>query len=419
MRIEPILVLCLLLPALAPAAGTDKLAGRSWSPDSEWLALNWPERDELFIISVKSAESFMLRPAGDIRLEEGWVFQPQHGRPADPRRSSKLIAAPGLGRLTLAEWSPDSRAVAYAAAPKMLGIFSIPQETVTARLPAQTPLPWHKPGQLRVDFELVAAAGGRPACLWMRVQRADGTTVKEIAFTEPRELRHMATVRFRDASFLSADSRFVLYPRFSEQGWRLWREPVTAADSARAVSAPGPEPPQLWQLAEDGRFLAVVAGRTLSVGPLEEPARAQTIALEHGSATMKWSPDGRFLAYTDKDSLFLLPREGGERVLVSRSWSSRFWGWRGTRLYFGDVQKGPTELFYVDAEQPGPAARLVRTRHWAVAPRETSISPDGRRLVCVAGDIDYAGRIVWQLWQIALEPGAEWQMLYELRPKLR
>ena len=84
----------------------DPLGGARWSPDSEWVALNWPEHPELFIISPKTGVSFTLRPAGDLQIDGGEVFT-THGRPGavDLIHTTRTVASPGRDTLALVECS--------------------------------------------------------------------------------------------------------------------------------------------------------------------------------------------------------------------------------------------------------------------------------------------------------------------------
>ena len=222
----------LAIDAAAQGDGADRLGGSSWSPDGQWLAFNWPERPELFVISPKSGASFMLRPSGNIILEEGQVFsaQAQAGQ-ADPHHASRVVASPGRDKLTLLEWSPDSTQIAYQVGGGTNAVFSVREGAVTRRLAASDVLPWHKPDELRVTFELIGLGPDRPARYLMRVEKSNGAHVRQIAFEDPREIRCIATARYHDTSFLSANRQFILYPRVTTNGWQILRESL--ADGVR------------------------------------------------------------------------------------------------------------------------------------------------------------------------------------------
>jgi hypothetical protein len=435
-RLAAWLVLLLAPGATARADSTDRLGGSSWSPDGRWLAFNWPERPELFVISPKSGASFMLRPAGEIQLEGGQVFsaQAQSGQ-ADLRRTTRLVASPGRDKLTFLEWSPDSASVAYQAWAGTNALFSVLEGTVSRRMAASDVLPWRKADELRVIFELINAGPDRPTRYSMRVEKLNGAIVKQIAFEDAREIRCIAAVRYHDTSFLSANRQFILYPRVTTNGWQILRESLAGGASApQPITKPDPHEPYQWQLSSDDRFLALVQGDTLTIGALDDWGRTKTISLPHDSVTVRWSPDGRFLAFLDGRALYVLApildlesdsrrgsgpaRDGDQPKLVTENCSQRFWGWRGSRLYFGDPRTDLTNLSCVDADHLGPPAQVTtRSTRWGSATREVKLSPDGTQLVCLVVEIDYMGRALWQLWQTAVQTNAEWQLLYELKPQ--
>ena len=418
----------LAIDVAAQGDGTDRLGGSSWSPDGEWLAFNWPERPELFVISPKSGASFLLRPAGDIQLEGGQVFsaQAETGQ-ADARRTTRVVAGPGRDKLTLLEWSPDSTRIAYRAGGGTSAVFSVLEGAVTRRIAASDVLPWHKPDELRVIFELISPGPDRPARYSMRVEKLDGASVRQLAFEEAREVRCIATVRYHDTSFLSGNHQFILYPRVTTNGWGILRESLAdGATAAQPVTKPSPHEPYQWQLSSDDRFLALVEGDALAVGALDDWGHAKTVSLPHDSVTVRWSPDGRFLAFLDERALYLLAptsrsgqaRDGDRPRLVTENASQRFWGWRGSRLYFGDPRTDLTNLSCVDADHLAPPTQVTtKAARWGTATREVKLSPDGTQLVCLVVEIDYMGRILWQLWQTAVHTNTEWQLMYELKPQ--
>jgi len=109
---------------------------------------------------------------------------------------------------------------------------------------------------------------------------------------------------------------------------------------------------------------------------------------------MSWSSDGRFLACNDKQVLYLLVRGDNEARLarVSDFCATQFWGWRGTKLYFGDGRSDALDVYVVDPEKRNlKPVQVVKARHWHSAPRELSISPDGKTLVCLVFELDSEG----------------------------
>ena len=404
--------------AVAQGRPVDRLGGDKWSPNSEWLALNWPDREQLFIISLKTGVSYLLRPVGNVPLAGGESFSGR-GRPeqVDLRRTSRIVPSPGQGTLAPVEWSPDSAEIAYRADAKTRAIFSLSEESVTRRLAASEVLPWHESSELRVTFELIPAAQGRPESYWMRIAKADGTIVKEIAFRDPREVRCVAALRSHDTNFLDANHQFLYYPRVTSNGWQILREPLaTNAAPPQAVTKPNLHEPYQWQFSGDGRLLALVHGSALAVGALDDWEHARTIPLPHEFVTIDWSPDSRYLALLDGSALSVLPRDGNQPTLVTRNCSPRFWGWRGSRLYFGDARTDLTNLSYIDADHSDkPAEVVTKARLWDTATRDVSLSPDGARLTCLEVEIDYMGRVVWQLWQCPVQTNTEWKLMYELK----
>jgi len=408
-----------VIDAGAQGDHADPLGGARWSPDSEWVALNWPERPELFIISLKSGVSFTLRPAGDLLLDGGKVFT-TGGQPGevDLRHTTRTVASPGRDTLTLVEWSPDSKQVVYRAGAQTNAIFSILEESVTKRMAASDVLPWHKASERRVTFELVSATSNRPASYWMRVQKSDGSTVKEVTFDDPRETHLIPLLRYREVSFLSADGKFILYPYpLGSNGWGLVRESIGVNNVVPITKVSRTEPYQ-WQLSHDDQLLALVDGDTLNIGVLDDWEHARTVTLPHESVLVRWSPDDKFLALLDQHALSVMSWNDDRPKLVTENCSPRFWGWRGARLYFGDARGDWTDLSYVDAEHLAVPVRVSsKKKEWESATREVSLSPDEKRLVCLVPETDYAARTVWQLWSRPLQTNAEWQLMYELKPQ--
>lgn len=392
----------------------DPLGAARWSPDSEWVALNWPERPELFVISLKTGVSYTLRLAGDLQLDGGQVFN-THGQTGavDLIHTTRTVASPGHDTLTLVEWSPDSLHVVYRAGAQTNAIFSLVDESSTKRMPSSDMLPWHQANEARVTFELVSATSNRPASYEMCVQRLNGSIVKEVTFDNPREMHLIPLLRYREVSFFSKWGGFILYPRaVGSNEWQL----VRATPAPRGVTKPSPTEPFQWQLSHDDRLLALVEGDKLSIGAVDDWEHARVISLPHESVMLRWSPDDKFLALLDEHTLSVMGRDDDRPKLVTESCSLRFWGWRGTRLYFGDAQGDWTDLSYVDTDHLAAPTRVSARKHeWESATRAVSLSPDGKRLVCLVPETDYAARTVWQLWQRPLEANAGWQLMYELK----
>ena len=405
----------------------DTFGGRGWSPDGQWLAINPVNQNELFFIPAQTGRSYMLRPLVDLDLDTRGVFSSAPSKKqasSDPVSLAQAVPSPGLGKLEMVEWAPDSRTAAYQVDRKTRAVFSVVEGAVTSRIDATKPLPWNSADDLRLAFELVAGSGDRAARYWLRILRTDGKIVKEVSFGNPREIRQMSLLRFGEAAFLSPNKQFLLYPRLTEKGWQLMQDPITGDAPARALTGPTVDPPVEWKLTKDCRYLAVAEDTyTLTVGELADWAKAEKVPLGNLSVTMNWSPDGRFLACSDKQQLYLLIRDNSEGrlvkdfVMVSDICAPQFWGWRGARLYFGDARTDPTNVFCIDTDKPNlkPQA-IVKARNWHSAPREISISPDGKTMVCLVFEFDSEGRSMPQLWKVAVRPDAQWELMYSFRP---
>ena len=318
----------------------------------------------------------------------------------------------------LVEWSPDSKQVVYQVGTQTNAMFSVLDESATRRM-ALWRFALAQADELRVTFELHGARAHMAEGYWMRIEKADDTIVKWIVFEDPRENHLIPAVGYREVSFLSANGKFILYPRVGSNGWQVVRESLASGDAApRAVTKPSPTEPYQWQLSHDDRLLALVEGDTLRIGAVDNWEHARAISLSHESVLVRWSPDDRSLALLDGHVLSVMGRDDDRPKLVTENCPSRFWGWRGTRLYFGDAQGDLTDLSYVDAEHLAAPTRVsARKREWESATREVSLSPDGKRLVCLVPETDYMARTVWQLWQRDLTANAEWQLMYEMKGK--
>ena len=387
--------------------------GGVWSPNSEWLAFNWLNQDDLFVISVNTGVSYWLKGVQTVPQEDSLVLSSEAPTRETIARSrlvvTKTVPSPGVGKLSLLGWAPDSRSLAYRLGQGGRAIFSVTEGRVTRQLKDEEPLPGQTSDELHLSFQLVPAAADQPTRFWIRVRRLNSSVLKEIAFDRPPEVRLVSAVRFRDVDFLSHTGRFLLYPRLGESGWQLLSEPVAGPGAARAVTPPAAEAPYEWKLTRDDRYVAMADHARLTVGDLNDWAHAQSIPSTNQTITATWSPDGKFLAFVDKRSLFLLERGRTEPVLVSDNCAPRFWGWRGDRLYFGSARTDRSNLFMVEPAHSPQPVELVKTPTWQSAPREVSVSPDGRRLVCLADEIDGSGFVRMNLCQFPLQRDAAWE----------
>src|ERR1041385_1329151 len=98
----------------------------------------------------------------------------------------------------------------------------------------------------------------------MRVEKLDGSVLRQIAFEDPREVRCIGTVRYHDTSFLSANRKFIFYARITSNGWQIVRESLAESMSVpHPLTKPNPSEPNQWQLTSDDRYLALVEGNAL------------------------------------------------------------------------------------------------------------------------------------------------------------
>jgi Tol biopolymer transport system component len=403
------LVMSLLAASYAGAAEQDRLdslPAHSWSPDSQWLAFNWPHRNELLVLAPESGRGYLLKPLGAMVLDVGPVVAtgaPVESGPAESVRTAKLVPSPGSGRFSVIDWSPDSTRLVYRLDRESRGVFSVVEERVVSRLAASEPLPW--PGS--EELQLVTETGRRDGGLrfWIRVRKPDGATVKEVVFDDLREVRQMSLTSYRQPSFLAPNGEYLLYLRGRDNGWQLVREFLAGNVRRVPLTAPRSNPPTQWRLAGDSRHLAVAEPGTLRVGTVDDWGNARTLPLDGDSITLSWSPDSRFLAYLQASSLSVLDREGGPPALLTRNCAQRLWGWRGSRLYFGNARTSAADLHYVRPPDQMEPEHIVKAGDWQTAPREVSVAPDGKRMVCVVSEIDGSGRSWWQLWQYAIPQG--------------
>jgi hypothetical protein len=390
----------------------DGYNGKGWSPDNHWLAFNPIGENSLFFLSPHDGKSYLLKPVGDAFVDRRNTFSGESPARAGRRLATAtiIVSSPGQSKLEIVDWSPNVNAVAYSLDRKTRGVFSLLEQAVTSRISASEPLPWESKSDVRVVFETTTARCS------LRIAQPGGKIVKEVTFEEPKEIRQMSLLRFSDVSFLSPDKQFLLYPRFKDSGWQLFRESVAGDGPPRALTEPAPDPPLEWKLSPDSRSLAVVESPTrLQVGAVDDWAHAQNISLSNLWLTVAWSPDSRYLAGNAKELLYMLAPGTNDLALVSDFCSPIYWGWRGTRLFFNDVRAHSTSLWGVDVERSRKPEQIVKPREWQSAPHDRTISPDGTMFVCLMMEQDPEGQLSPQVWKIDLNPNAEWQKLYTFK----
>ncbi|HEY7781228.1 MAG TPA: S9 family peptidase [Ktedonobacterales bacterium] len=176
------------------------------------------------------------------------------------------------------------------------------------------------------------------------------------------------------------------------------------------------------QLSPDGKRVALILGEWV---PGEQQRRARLFVMDvgaldtamdtkageprpvtgatRGDACPRWSPDGRWLAYTsrcgsagadDRPQLYVMPAAGGEGRRVCQmpdGVSDLEWSPDGTRIAFLARERSPEEGDPI-VVRPGPHRRLWTVRPESDVPEvvtpdgltiwECAWSPDGTRLAC-------------------------------------
>jgi dipeptidyl aminopeptidase/acylaminoacyl peptidase len=223
---------------------------------------------------------------------------------------AEIAALPTLR--SCAEWSPDGRRLAYAAAPEPNGPYELHVVTLDGR---DTPL---TPTVDLVDAPNYTAVAATFA--WA----PDGSTM----------------------AFAGEE--------------RLWLLPVDRGGSARSVRVSGV---QQVEWSPDGSRLAVAAGSDSAVVSLDGIATMGI--LERGGTdpapAFAWSPDGRRVAYVEGDEIVIVDADGG-----------------GRNVHAAEIMRVIDPLGSADP----PSVSIVQ---W---------SPDGQRLLCIAGGPDRPGSIV-------------------------
>jgi hypothetical protein len=409
----------------------DSLKGRGWSPNSQWFVFNPVNQDSLFIANINGRRNFVIRPVGQVVLDTSNLFASSPAKTNSASGSHALvgdgvtmtIGSPGHSKLEALEWSPNSEFLGYKYEKKMRAAFSVLDRTVIGTYGLGESLPWRKPDEWQVVFEFERSDTNHPSQYALRVVRPNNSLVKERLFRDERELQRISLLRNSGSSFLSPDRQRLIYPKRSEKGWQLVTETVTGTAEAQPLTESAPGAPYQWKLSHDGRTLAVVEGPTsLAVGPVDDWAKADRVAYSNLTLNVEWSPDDHYLACNDRQQLFLLEvakdtrQIKGELSRVSDSCIAQFWGWRGTRLLFGDVTRQPADVFCFDTAGKHVVEQLITARHWESAPSVRTISPDGQNYICIVREVGGEGNLEDEVWKTKLEPGAQWELLDNLPP---
>jgi Tol biopolymer transport system component/DNA-binding winged helix-turn-helix (wHTH) protein len=221
---------------------------------------------------------------------------------------------------------------------------------------------------------------------------------------EPLQMTHGFEVRGPSPEFTADDSHilFTTYHSDPERGRvpDVWMTPVPAGEPTLLI-----ENASAASTGPDGRdlvYAAVTPGGT-SIRVRRQDGSDQEVAA-HGFWP-RWSPDGKWIAYTTSD-----PEGGGGTIHVVRPDGSEdrelteirsqvyglCWTPDSSRVIFASEQGGPTMLYSVDVETK---RQQSVTRGPGVCTSPT-MSPDGQRLV-----FSFAHRR-WYLF-LADEPGGE------------
>lgn len=404
----------------AAAHATNFLDGQRrlvWSPDGRWVVFNWPLRPELFVVEIATGRAYRLQPVGDYRPEAGIVVAPDASGSSDGRgrmRAAIGIPSPGTGKLTWEEWSPDSRFFLFRYGKNQLAIYGVDERRVTELLAPPARPPWVDAAELTVEFESRRATEDVPAAVILRVRRASGEPVKEIAFTQITEMGHINAMRFRPITFLSHRRDFVLFPQRTEAGWHLMRASLTHAEPPSPLGAATAEPPYEWKLSADDEGLVVVERNRVVWGSVRDWANARTHPYSGAAVTAAWSDSGRYLAWQTKQSLYVCHRDHPAPKRVSDECAPRFWGWRGERLVFGHSRDSRANLYEVEPET-GEVRPVLKAHPWQAAPQEISLSPRGDRLACLVHQFDGNGVGFWELWVAPVRPDATWELIFTWR----
>lgn len=409
----------------------DSTRGRGWSPTGTWLAFNPVNQDNLFIVNLGGHRNFLLKPIGQVALDSANVISlgPKKTTTVSPDPSAAdtvtlKIGSPGRGKLEALEWSPTGEALCYSVDRKTRAVFSVVEQTVTTTYASTNALPWLAPAERRVAFEFERSSTNRPAQYWLRVVHPDNSIVKELVFQDPRVVQRLSLLRTTGSTFLAPDQETLIYPIFASNGWRLVTQPVTGNLEPRPLTEITGGAPYEWHLNPDGKTLAVVEGpMAIRIGPITDWAKAERISFSNLTMSVEWSPDGRYLAASDRQNLYVIEfdtkagKVAGDLKRVSTACNGQFWGWRGSRLIYNESQGHPADLSVIDFATPDLNPQtVVKAKAWRSAPTIRTIAPDGKTFVCLVMEIDGERRVAHELWKIKIEPDAEWMLVHRWIP---
>ena len=207
----------------------------------------------------------------------------------------ELIEQPGAG---VAAWSPDGRWIAFPS-PEGIGLKRadgteermIEAPPITANLGRPAPIEWSREDDL---LRYVTTNGPElPWGPWITRVRPDGSDVGQARLLSANEERP-------DEPVLSADGRSVAFKRHASGGSELWVADADGSDQRRLAHFLYL---RHYRFSPDNRRIAFTAGGwdgglyTVSTGGGEP----RLVTRESPVGGPSWTPDGRWLTFSDRD----------------------------------------------------------------------------------------------------------------------
>ncbi|MCZ2157616.1 MAG: hypothetical protein LC114_27590 [Bryobacterales bacterium] len=371
-------------PATSPLAASPDLAALSWSPTGRELAYvdksNPAEPYSIFVSSVAEwrGEKVTWPPSG-IRGDGSPAFSPngQHlafVRSMSPTSGDLFVASLNGGnprrlthdnsRIAGIAWASDSKSIIFSSersGPPTLWSVDIESSAV------------ERVRQVHEEGELPALSRNRNVLAYVR--RTGVEDVVEIQLTPGSE----PSV---DPATIKLFSQNATNPEYSPDGSKV------------VFSAGTSDQHEVWISDADGRN------------------NVQLTSTQGFSASPRWSPDGRFIAFDARATndfgiydVFVIPADGGTpRALTSGPLQNTrpAWSSDGRSIYFASDRSGTQQIWKIAAE--GGAARQITQNGGS----EAEESPDGRYIY-------YSRRSVPGLWSTPAEGGKETLVIPDLQ----